>query len=218
MQGGSISSHGRPRHPAVACRPYYSCGLIDEDEGRTPWDCAYSPIMWIEPVTYAASSDISARHPPPLPNRGPYRAALRRRHGHGDRTKRSVSTAGSATPSAVILPPRLGPLEIMIAAGGGLAGRECWSAENGLVVLASEVYPDSSTRGRYLGPHNSPVVYVYHAATEEKTDVPHAVAVSERGMHGPLHHRGAGAALRGGRANPLEAGSTARLALKPIEL
>jgi phosphoribosylamine--glycine ligase len=151
----------------------------DEDEGpNTGGMGAYSPIMWMEPATYAAILEDIIR--PTIHHLSligsPYTGLLYAGVMVTETGPKALEfNCRFGDPETQVILPRLGSdlLEIMIAAGGeDLAGREVvWSADKTVcVVLASEGYPDSSHSGDEIsGLENIPAgVYVYHAATEEE--------------------------------------------------
>ena len=156
---------------------------------------AYSPIMWMEPATYAAILEDIIRptiHQLSLIG-APYTGLLYAGVMVTETGPKALEfNCRFGDPETQVILPRLGSdlLEIMIAAGEeDLAGREVvWSADKAVcVVLASEGYPDSSHSGDEIsGLENIPAgVYVYHAATEEE-DGPSTRpgAGPERGRHG----------------------------------
>jgi phosphoribosylamine--glycine ligase len=151
---------------------------FDEDEGpNTGGMGAYSPIMWMEPATYAAILEDIIRptiHHLSLVG-APYTGLLYAGVMVTETGPKALEfNCRFGDPETQVILPRLGSdlLELMIAAGEeDLAGREVvWSADKTVcVVLASEGYPDSSHSGdEIFGLENIPAgVYVYHAATEE---------------------------------------------------
>jgi phosphoribosylamine--glycine ligase len=151
----------------------------DEDEGpNTGGMGAYSPIMWMEPATYAAILEDIIR--PTIHHLSligaPYTGLLYAGVMVTETGPKALEfNCRFGDPETQVILPRLGSdlLEIMIAAGEeDLAGREVvWSADKTVcVVLASEGYPDTSHSGDEIsGLDNIPAgVYVYHAATEEQ--------------------------------------------------
>ena len=152
---------------------------FDEDEGpNTGGMGAYSPIMWMEPATYAAILEDIIR--PTIHHLSligaPYTGLLYAGVMVTETGPKALEfNCRFGDPETQVILPRLGSdlLEIMIAAGEeDLAGRELvWSADKTVcVVLASEGYPDSSHSGDEIsGLENIPAgVYVYHAATDEE--------------------------------------------------
>jgi phosphoribosylamine--glycine ligase len=151
----------------------------DADEGpNTGGMGSYSPILWMEPATYAAILEEIIR--PTL-----HQLALIGAHYTGllyagvmvteTGPKALEFNCRFGDPETQVILPRLGSdlLELMIAAGNeDLAGREVvWSADKAVcVVLAAEGYPETSSTGDEIsGLENIPAgVYVYHAATEER--------------------------------------------------
>src|SRR5215212_1262785 len=152
---------------------------FDGDEGpNTGGMGAYSPIIWMEPETYAAILEDIIRptiHQLALIG-APYVGLLYAGvmvTETGPKTLEFNCRFGD--PETQVILPRLGSdlLELMLAAGNeDLAGREVvWSADKAVcVVLASEGYPETSSLGDEIsGLENIPAgVYVYHAATEER--------------------------------------------------
>src|SRR5918995_7292628 len=153
--------------------------VYDGDEGpNTGGMGAYSPIMWMEPATYAAILEDIIR--PTIHHLSligaPYTGLLYAGVMVTETGPKALEfNCRFGDPETQVILPRLGSdlLEIMIAAGEeDLAGRELvWSADKTVcVVLASEGYPDSSHSGDEIsGLENIPAgVYVYHAATDEE--------------------------------------------------
>jgi phosphoribosylamine--glycine ligase len=152
---------------------------FDGDEGpNTGGMGAYSPIMWMEPETYAAILEDIIRptiHQLALIG-APYMGLLYAGVMITETGPKALEfNCRFGDPETQVILPRLGSdlLELMLAAGEeDLAGREVvWSADKAVcVVLASEGYPDSSSSGDEIsGLENIPAgVYVYHAATEER--------------------------------------------------
>jgi phosphoribosylamine---glycine ligase len=153
--------------------------IFDGDEGpNTGGMGSYSPLMWMEPATYAAILEDIIRptiHQMSLIG-APYSGLLYA--GvivTGDGPKALEFNCRFGDPETQVILPRMGSdlLELMIASEvGDLAGREItWSADKAVcVVLASEGYPDSSSSGDEIsGLENIPTgVYLYHAGTEER--------------------------------------------------
>ncbi len=152
---------------------------LDDGEGpNTGGMGAYSPIMWMEPPTYAAILEDIIR--PTIHHLSligaPYTGLLYAGVMVTETGPKALEfNCRFGDPETQTILPRLGSdlLELMIAAGEeDLAGREVvWSADKTVcVVLASEGYPDSSHSGDEIsGLENIPAgVYVYHAATEEE--------------------------------------------------
>jgi phosphoribosylamine---glycine ligase len=152
--------------------------VFDGDEGpNTGGMGAYSPIIWMEPATYAAILEDIIRptiHQLALIG-APYTGLLYAGVMVTETGPKALEfNCRFGDPETQVILPRLGSdlLELMIAAGDeDLAGREVvWSADKAVcVVLASEGYPESSSSGDEIsGLENIPAgVYVYHAATEE---------------------------------------------------
>jgi phosphoribosylamine---glycine ligase len=139
---------------------------------------AYSPIMWMEPQTYAAILEDIIRptiHQLALIG-APYVGLLYAGVMVTETGPKALEfNCRFGDPETQVILPRLGSdlLELLLAADNeDLAGREVvWSADKAVcVVLASEGYPDSSSSGDEIsGLENIPAgVYVYHAATEER--------------------------------------------------
>jgi phosphoribosylamine--glycine ligase len=151
----------------------------DGDEGpNTGGMGSYSPIMWMEPATYAAILEDIIRptiHQLALIG-APYTGLLYAGVMVTETGPKALEfNCRFGDPETQVILPRLGSdlLELMLAANSeDLAGREIvWSADKAVcVVLASEGYPDSSSLGdKISGLENIPAgVYVYHAATEER--------------------------------------------------
>ena len=153
--------------------------VYDGDEGpNTGGMGSYSPIMWMEPVTYAAILEDIIRptiHQLALIG-APYTGLLYAGVIVTETGPKALEfNCRFGDPETQVILPRLGSdlLELILAAGNeDLAGREIiWSADKAVcVVLASEGYPESSSSGDEIsGLENIPTgVYVYHAATEER--------------------------------------------------
>ena len=172
-----VVTDGREILPFLPAQDYKRA--YDEDEGpNTGGMGAYSPIMWMEPATYAAILEDIIR--PTIHHLSligaPYTGLLYAGVMVTETGPKALEfNCRFGDPETQVILPRLGSdlLEIMIAAGEeDLAGREVvWSADKTVcVVLASEGYPDSSHSGDEIsGLENIPAgVYVYHAATEEE--------------------------------------------------
>jgi phosphoribosylamine--glycine ligase len=151
----------------------------DDDRGpNTGGMGAYSPLMWMEPPTYAAILEQIVR--PTLKQLSLIGARYTGLLYAGvmvtaDGPKALEFNCRFGDPETQVVLPRLGTdlLELMIAANeGDLMGREViWSADKAVcVVLASEGYPETSTTGDEIEGLDDlpPGVYVYHAATEER--------------------------------------------------
>jgi phosphoribosylamine--glycine ligase len=152
--------------------------VFDGGEGpNTGGMGAYSPIMWMEPATYAAILEEIIR--PTVKQLAligaPYTGLLYAGVIVTETGPKALEfNCRFGDPETQVLLPRLGTdlLELMIAAGEeDLAGREIvWTTDKAVcVVLASEGYPESSSSGdRISGLEDIPAgVYVYHAATQE---------------------------------------------------
>src|SRR5829696_5233790 len=152
--------------------------VYDGDEGpNTGGMGSYSPIMWMEPATYAAILEDIIRptiHQLALIG-APYTGLLYAGVMVTETGPKALEfNCRFGDPETQVILPRLGSdlLELMLAANSeDLAGREIvWSADKAVcVVLASEGYPESSSsEDEITGLENIPAgVYVYHAATEE---------------------------------------------------
>ena len=152
--------------------------VFDGGEGpNTGGMGAYSPIMWMEPATYAAILEEIMR--PTVKQLAligaPYTGLLYAGVIVTETGPKALEfNCRFGDPETQVLLPRLGTdlLELMIAAGEeDLAGREIvWTTDKAVcVVLASEGYPESSSSGDEIsGLEDVPAgVYVYHAATQE---------------------------------------------------
>jgi phosphoribosylamine--glycine ligase len=152
----------------------------DDDRGpNTGGMGAYSPLLWMEPATYAAILEQIVR--PTLQHLSLIGARYTGLLYAGvmvteDGPKALEFNCRFGDPETQVVLPRLGTdlLELMIASNeGGLVGREViWSADKAVcVVLASEGYPEvtSSTGYEIEGLDDLPPgVDVYHAATDER--------------------------------------------------
>jgi phosphoribosylamine---glycine ligase len=153
--------------------------IFDGDEGpNTGGMGSYSPLMWMEPATYAAILEDIIRptiHQMSLIG-APYSGLLYAGVMVTDDGPKALEfNCRFGDPETQVILPRMGSdlLELMIASEvGDLAGREItWSADKAVcVVLASEGYPESSSSGDEIsGLENIPTgVYIYHAGTEER--------------------------------------------------
>ena len=153
--------------------------VFDADEGpNTGGMGSYSPLMWMEPATYAAILEDIIRptiHQLALIG-APYTGLLYAGVMVTETGPKALEfNCRFGDPETQVILPRLGSdlLELMLAVGNeDLAGREVvWSADKAVcVVLASEGYPETSSSGDEItGLENIPAgVYVYHAATEER--------------------------------------------------
>ena len=152
---------------------------FDADEGpNTGGMGSYSPLMWMQPATYATILEEIIRptiHQLALIG-APYTGLLYAGVMVTETGPKALEfNCRFGDPETQVILPRLGSdlLELMLAANNeDLAGREVvWSADKAVcVVLASEGYPESSSSGDEItGLENIPAgVYVYHAATEER--------------------------------------------------
>ena len=152
---------------------------FDADEGpNTGGMGSYSPLMWMQPATYAAILEEIIRptiHQLALIG-APYTGLLYAGVMVTETGPKALEfNCRFGDPETQVILPRLGSdlLELMLAANNeDLAEREVvWSADKAVcVVLASEGYPASSSTGDEItGLENIPTgVYIYHAATEER--------------------------------------------------
>ena len=172
-----VMTDGHEMLPFLPAQDYKR--IYDGDEGpNTGGMGAYSPLMWMEPATYAAILEEIIR--PTI-----HQMALIGAQYTGllyagvmvteDGPKALEFNCRFGDPETQVILPRMGSdlLELMIAAEmADLGGREVtWSAEKAVcVVLASEGYPESSSSGDEIsGLDNIPTgVYIYHAGTEER--------------------------------------------------
>jgi phosphoribosylamine---glycine ligase len=172
-----VMTDGHEMLPFLPAQDYKR--IYDGDEGpNTGGMGAYSPLMWMEPATYAAILEEIIR--PTI-----HQMALIGAQYTGllyagvmvteDGPKALEFNCRFGDPETQVILPRMGSdlLELMMAAEiADLAGREVtWSADKAVcVVLASEGYPESSSSGDEIsGLDNIPTgVYIYHAGTEER--------------------------------------------------
>src|SRR5215207_1094370 len=153
--------------------------IYDGDEGpNTGGMGAYSPLMWMEPATYATILEEIIR--PTISQLAligaPYTGLLYAGVMVTDEGPKALEfNCRFGDPETQVILPRMGTdlLELMMASeAGDLAGREVtWSADKAVcVVLASEGYPESASSGDEIsGLENIPAgVYIYHAGTEER--------------------------------------------------
>jgi phosphoribosylamine---glycine ligase len=172
-----VITDGREMLPFLPAQDYKR--IYDGDEGpNTGGMGAYSPVMWMEPGTYAAILEEIIR--PTLRQLAligaPYTGLLYAGVMVTETGPKALEfNCRFGDPETQVILPRLGTdlLELMIAAEvGDIAGREVvWSADKAVcVVLASEGYPESSSSGDEIsGLENIPAgVYIYHAGTEER--------------------------------------------------
>ncbi len=156
--------------------------IYDGDEGpNTGGMGAYSPVMWMEPATYAAILEEIIR--PTLRQMSligtPYSGLLYAGVIVTEEGPKALEfNCRFGDPETQVILPRMQSdlLEVMIATNEeSLSGREiAWSADKAVcVVLASAGYPESSSSGdRISGLDEIPSgVYVYHAGTEERDGV-----------------------------------------------
>ena len=153
--------------------------IFDGNEGpNTGGMGAYSPIMWMEPATYAAILEEIIR--PTLQHLALIGASYSGLLYAGVMVTESGPKALEfncrfGDPETQVILPRIGTdlLELMLATvEEDISGREIsWSADKSVcVVLASEGYPETSSSGDEIRGLDDipPGVYIYHAATEER--------------------------------------------------
>jgi phosphoribosylamine--glycine ligase len=153
--------------------------IYDDDEGpNTGGMGAYSPLMWMEPATYAAVLEEIIR--PTIQQLALIGATYSGMLFAGimvteDGPKALEFNCRFGDPETQVLLPRLETdlLELMLATNNEtLSDREVvWSADKAVcVVLASEGYPETSSSGDEIqGLDEIPTdVFIYHAATEER--------------------------------------------------
>ncbi len=172
-----VITDGQEMLPFLPAQDYKR--LYDGDEGpNTGGMGAYSPLMWMEPGTYAAILEEIIRptiHQMALIG-APYSGLLYAGVMVTEEGPKALEfNCRFGDPETQVILPRMGSdlLELMIACEmADLAGREvAWSADKAVcVVLASEGYPESSSTGYEIsGLENIPTgVYIYHAGTEER--------------------------------------------------
>jgi phosphoribosylamine---glycine ligase len=172
-----VITDGQEMLPFLPAQDYKR--IYDGGEGpNTGGMGAYSPLMWMEPATYAAILEEIIRptiHQLALIG-APYTGLLYTGVMITETGPKALEfNCRFGDPETQVILPRLGTdlLELMIAAEmGDIAGREVtWSADKAVcVVLASEGYPESSSSGDEIsGLADIPTgVYLYHAGTEER--------------------------------------------------
>src|SRR5215208_460440 len=172
-----VITDGQEMLPFLPAQDYKR--IYDGDEGpNTGGMGAYSPLMWMEPATYATILEEIIR--PTISQLAligaPYSGLLYAGVMVTDEGPKALEfNCRFGDPETQVILPRMGSdlLELMIASEvGDIAGREIvWSADKAVcVVLASEGYPESSSSGDEItGLENIPAgVYIYHAGTEER--------------------------------------------------
>ncbi len=172
-----VITDGRNVLPFLPAQDYKAA--YDNNEGpNTGGMGAYSPLMWMEPSTYATILEDIIH--PTLKQLALIGATYSGLLYAGimvtdDGPKALEFNCRFGDPETQVLLPRLETdlLELMIACNSGmLEGREVsWSTDKAVcVVLASEGYPESSSSGDEIqGIVNIPTgVYIYHAGTEER--------------------------------------------------
>jgi phosphoribosylamine---glycine ligase len=172
-----VMTDGQEMLPFLPAQDYKR--VYDGDEGpNTGGMGAYSPLMWMDPATYAAILEQIIRpaiHQLALIG-APYTGLLYAGVIVTETGPKALEfNCRFGDPETQVILPRLGTdlLELMIAAEmGDIAGREVtWSADKAVcVVLASEGYPESPSSGDEIsGLDVIPAgVYIYHAGTEEQ--------------------------------------------------
>ena len=172
-----VITDGQEMLPFLPAQDYKR--IYDGDEGpNTGGMGAYSPLMWMEPATYATILEEIIR--PTISQLAligaPYSGLLYAGVMVTDEGPKALEfNCRFGDPETQVILPRMGSdlLELMVASEAyDLAGREVtWSADKAVcVVLASEGYPESSSSGDEIsGLENIPTgVYIYHAGTEER--------------------------------------------------
>jgi phosphoribosylamine--glycine ligase len=172
-----VMTDGHDMLPFLPAQDYKR--IYDGDEGpNTGGMGAYSPLMWMEPATYAAILEDIIR--PTIRQMAligaPYSGLLYAGVMVTDDGPKALEfNCRFGDPETQVILPRMGSdlLELMIATEvADIAGREVtWSADKAVcVVLASEGYPESSSSGDLIsGLEDIPTgVYIYHAGTEER--------------------------------------------------
>ncbi len=162
--------------PFLPAQDYKRIG--DGDTGpNTGGMGAYSPLMWMEPATYAAILEDIIR--PTLRQLALIGASYTGLLYAGimvteDGPKALEFNCRFGDPETQVVLPRLETdlLELMLATNEeDLEGREiAWSTDKAVcVVLASEGYPETSSSGDGISGLSEvpPGVYIYHAATDE---------------------------------------------------
>jgi phosphoribosylamine--glycine ligase len=172
-----VITDGQEMLPFLPAQDYKR--IYDGGEGpNTGGMGAYSPLMWMEPATYASILEEIIRpaiHQLALIG-APYTGLLYAGVMVTETGPKALEfNCRFGDPETQVILPRLGTdlLELIIAAEmGDIAGREVtWSADKAVcVVLASEGYPESSSSGDEIsGLADIPTgVYIYHAGTEER--------------------------------------------------
>ncbi len=162
--------------PFLPAQDYKRIG--DGDTGpNTGGMGAYSPLMWMEPTTYATILENIIR--PTLRQLALIGASYTGLLYAGimvteDGPKALEFNCRFGDPETQVVLPRLETdlLELMLATNEeDLEGREiAWSTDKAVcVVLASEGYPETSSSGDGISGLSEvpPGVYIYHAATDE---------------------------------------------------
>ena len=172
-----VITDGRDILPFLPAQDYKR--IYDGDDGpNTGGMGAFSPLMWMEPATYAVILEEIIR--PTLRqlalSGAPYTGLLYAGVMVTETGPKALEfNCRFGDPETQVILPRLGTdlLELMMASEvGDIVGREItWSADKAVcVVLASEGYPESSSSGDEIsGLEEIPSgVYIYHAGTEER--------------------------------------------------
>src|SRR5918997_3810730 len=172
-----VITDGQDMLPFLPAQDYKR--IYDADEGpNTGGMGAYSPLMWMEPATYATILEEILR--PTISQLAligaPYSGLLYAGVMVTDEGPKALEfNCRFGDPETQVILPRMGTdlLELMMASeADDLAEREVtWSADKAVcVVLASEGYPESFSSGDEIsGLENIPAgVYIYHAGTEQR--------------------------------------------------
>ncbi|MDP8939553.1 MAG: phosphoribosylamine--glycine ligase [Actinomycetota bacterium] len=172
-----VMTDGQEMLPFLPAQDYKR--IYDDDEGpNTGGMGAYSPVMWMEPATYATVLEEIIR--PTIQHLALIGATYTGVLFAGvmvteEGPKALEFNCRFGDPETQVLLPRMETdlLELMLATNSeNLSGREIsWSADKAVcVVLASEGYPETSSSGdKIQGLDAIPTdVFIYHAATEER--------------------------------------------------
>lgn len=172
-----VMTDGQEMLPFLPAQDYKR--IYDDDEGpNTGGMGAYSPVMWMEPATYATVLEEIIR--PTIQHLALIGATYTGVLFAGvmvteEGPKALEFNCRFGDPETQVLLPRMETdlLELMLATNSeNLSGREIsWSADKAVcVVLASEGYPETSSSGdKIQGLDEIPTdVFIYHAATEER--------------------------------------------------
>jgi len=172
-----VMTDGHEMLPFLPAQDYKR--IYDGGEGpNTGGMGAYSPLMWMEPATYAAILEEIIR--PTIQQMAligaQYTGLLYAGVMVTDEGPKALEfNCRFGDPETQVILPRMGSdlLELMMAVEmADVGGREVtWSADKAVcVVVASEGYPESFSSGDEIsGLDNIPTgVYIYHAGTEER--------------------------------------------------